>query len=437
MITVGLDAGTTTISGAVYDSATQSVLKTSTLPNKGQTKANTSWQNLQDADIIWQSCQALLNGFLREYPEIGGIGLTGQMHGIVYANKNGQAVSPLATWQDGRGDQPYQDGKSYVYYLKVKSGYNIAAGFGLATHFYNMQNGLVPDGAETICTIADYIGMRLAGRKKPLAHASNAHSLGMFNLNRMEFDKHVIENSGIDPGIVPDVAQGEAVIGESANGIPIWTAIGDNQASFLGAAGNAYNVVANIGTSSQLSVRSNTLMNAEGLDTRPFVKGKYLLVGAGLCGGSAYALLHDMLQELLEIYGMDEGNMLYENMERAAQRVKESDQPLVIDTRFRGTRGNPDIRGTITQIGIDNFSVGHLAHGVMNGICNELYGFYEKIPDALRASDVMIGGGNALRHNAMLRETLADRFGMDLKLSQHLEESAVGASLMAFNEPPQ
>jgi sedoheptulokinase len=433
MITVGLDAGTTTISGVVYDSATQSVLKTCTLPNKGQIRTNAAGENLQDAAIIWDTCQSLLEGFLKEYPRISGIGLSGQMHGVVYVDKNGQAINPLATWQDGRGDQPYQDGKSYVHYLKQKSGYHIATGFGLATHFYNIQNRLVPDGATVICTIADYIGMRLARRKKPLAHASNAHSLGMFDLNRMEFDKQAIESIGIDPSIVPDVAQGEAQIGESADGIPVWIAIGDNQASFLGAAGTDYDVVSNIGTSSQLSVRSKTLVNAEGLDIRPHVNGEFILVGAGLCGGSAYALLHSLLQEVLEMYGVDGGNKLYEKMEQSARKINDNHHPLKIDTRFRGTRITPEIRGAITQIGIDNFSVGHLTHGVMRGICDELYGFYEEVPDALRKADVMIGGGNALRHNTMLREILAERFGMDVKLSPYLEESAVGASLLASN----
>jgi sedoheptulokinase len=133
------------------------------------------------------------------------------------------------------------------------------------------------------------------------------------------------------------------------------------------------------------------------------------------------------------MYGVDGGDTLYEKMEQSARRISGNHHPLEIDTRFMGTRITPEIRGVITQIGIDNFSVGHLAQGVMRGICDELYGFYEKVPDALRKADVMIGGGNALRHNTMLREILAERFGIDVKLSPYLEESAVGASLLASN----
>ena len=432
MITIGLDAGTTTIGAAVVDSETGTVLATRTLPNKSQLKTDSAWENLQDADIIWKTCQSLLVDLLAVYPDIAGIGLTGQMHGILYTDEDGQAVRPLFTWQDGRGEQPYQHDQSYAGCLSDRTNYHMATGFGLTTHFYNLRNGLVPDGAICICTIADYIGMQLTGRKQPLLHTSNAHSLGMFDLTQMRFDEEALSIAEIFPEMLPEIAPGETVIGRTKDGIPVWTAIGDNQASFLGAAGENYDVVANIGTSSQLSVRSGTLVEAEGLDIRPHVRGEYLLVGAGLCGGSAYALLHSLLKEVLEMYGVETNeDRLYDMMERAAQKEIHSGHTLAIDTRFRGTRLEPQLRGAISQIGINNFSVGHLALGVMRGICDELGGFYEKVPEALRKAEVLVGGGNSQQRNKTLRALLAERFEMRIILSPHHEEAAIGASRVA------
>ena len=97
MITIGLDAGTTTISGVVYDSATRSVLATRTLPNKGQLRTQASWQDLQDADSILETCEMLVEGFRRDFKDVAGIGLSGQMHGTVYVDREGNAISPLAT----------------------------------------------------------------------------------------------------------------------------------------------------------------------------------------------------------------------------------------------------------------------------------------------------------------------------------------------------
>jgi sedoheptulokinase len=431
LITVGLDVGTTTISGVVYDSALKQVLATRTLPNSAQMQTGKMWENLQDPHMIWDACLTLVNGFRKDFPQVAAIGLSGQMHGMVYVDSEGRAISTLATWQDARGNQIFQAGRTYAEILSDMLEYPMATGYGLTTHFYNLKQGLVPDGAMVFCTIADYIGMRLCNREKPLMHASNAHSFGAFELHRMQFDLEKISNAGIDAGMLPEVAQGEAMIGETADGIAVWAAIGDNQASFLGAAGDNFNIVANIGTSSQLSVRSKSLVHAEGLDIRPHVKGEFILVGAGLCGGSAYALLRDLFQEVLGMYGVDASETLYEKMEKAAITVLDSENPLTIDIRFRGTRIDAKPRGAITQIGTNNFSAGHLALGVMRGICDELYGFYQKVPESLRDTNGMVGGGNALRQNATLRTILAERFGMDLQLSPYQEEGALGASMVA------
>ena len=43
------------------------------------------------------------------------------MHGILYADENGAAVSPLYTWQDERGNLEYKDGATYAEYLNSKA----------------------------------------------------------------------------------------------------------------------------------------------------------------------------------------------------------------------------------------------------------------------------------------------------------------------------
>lgn len=119
-----------------------------------------------------------MDDFSSRYPDIKGIGVTGQMHGILYLNEQGEAVSPLYTWQDGRGNQLYRDNKTYAAYLSDETGYALATGFGLVTHFYNQVNGLVPGDAKQICTIMDYVVMKLAGQKTPLTDYSNGASIG-------------------------------------------------------------------------------------------------------------------------------------------------------------------------------------------------------------------------------------------------------------------
>ena len=70
------------------------------------------------------------------------------MHGIVYVDNDGKAVSPLYTWQDNRGNLILNNNITYAEFLTDYSGYNLSTGYGLVTHFY-----ILPEGAVKLCTI--------------------------------------------------------------------------------------------------------------------------------------------------------------------------------------------------------------------------------------------------------------------------------------------
>ena len=94
MKAVGIDIGTTTICGIVMDAVTGVVEMVETLPNDS-VLLGASYEWLQDPERIWHQVQKLYQEFLIRYPDICSIGLTGQMHGIVYTDRDGRAVSPL------------------------------------------------------------------------------------------------------------------------------------------------------------------------------------------------------------------------------------------------------------------------------------------------------------------------------------------------------
>ena len=54
----------------------------------------------------------------KSYTGIVSIGVTGQMHGILYLNSDGQAVSNLINWQDKRGDIPIKDSMTACQIIK-------------------------------------------------------------------------------------------------------------------------------------------------------------------------------------------------------------------------------------------------------------------------------------------------------------------------------
>ena len=196
---LGLDLGTTTISAAVLD-ADGRLLCTRTVPG-GAAVAGQPWERKQDARGIEHATLSLLDGLLQEFPDIGCVGLTGQMHGIVYVDAAGQLLSPLYTWQDETGAQPGPDGKSMAARLTARTGYPLASGYGLVTLACHQAAGTIPDGAAAVCTIADYLAMRLSGRSTPRLTPSMAASLGLFD--GTDFDRKAVRRAGLPERLSP------------------------------------------------------------------------------------------------------------------------------------------------------------------------------------------------------------------------------------------
>ena len=193
------------------------------------------------------------------------------------------------------------EGAPWAGELAALSGYEAATGYGLVTHYYNMKNGLVPPGAVSLCTAPDYVAMRLCGLEKPRTHASLAASLGLFDLDAGSFDHAALARAGLPADMLPEAVRGEALLGETAGGLPVALPIGDNQAGFLGAAGRPDDVLLNLGTSSQLSALCPPSGCPEGLEPRPYIGGARLMTGAGLCGGSALRLLNGFLRAVCSL----------------------------------------------------------------------------------------------------------------------------------------
>ena len=191
MKTLGIDIGTTTISAAVLED--EQFLASETRANGAFIPSALACAREQDVEKITQIALSVIETLFERYPDIHSIGVTGQMHGILYVDADGNAVSPLYTWQDARGSLPHSKTESWVQYLTRETGCLAAVGFGLATHAYNLAAGLVPPAAVTCCTIGDYLAMRLCGLAAPRMDDSNAASIGFFDAERCAFDQNALQ----------------------------------------------------------------------------------------------------------------------------------------------------------------------------------------------------------------------------------------------------
>ena len=427
---IGLDIGTTTISGMVVDAGRGSIVSRETESNPGSISSAESWESLQDPEAALQTARRILARALEANRDIGGIGVAGQMHGILYVDGEGNAVSPLYTWQDGRGDLPFQDG-TYASFVSAAVHRPVSTGMGVVTHFFNMKKGLVPKSAKALCTVADYLAMKLTGSRKPVMDATNAASIGCFDLEKLVFDRAGLQGIGCDGSLFPEASTSYQAVGETREGVPVFPAVGDNQASFLGSVSDAPRMaLVNVGTGSQISIYVPGYRRIEGIDLRPLPFGGYIGVGAGLCGGRAYAALRSFFARTVRLLTGRDEEVAWDIMNTMSPPAGEP--PLVVDTRFSGTRVSPGIRGSITNIGLFNLTPEHLAAGVREGIVSELRGFYDLFDAAEKGRvDTLVGSGNAIRLNGSLRRAFESVFRVPLKVPRHREETSFGAALVA------
>lgn len=442
MRTMGIDIGTTTISVVMADGDSGKLLGSRSVSHKAFLKGTTASARIQDPEKLWQIGAQIVGELIREYGKPDSIGMTGQMHGFLYVDKDGKAISPFYTWQDGSGNEIMEKGLTYADVLREKTG-TASAGYGLTTHFYLGKKDMIPETARKMTTISDYIGMKLCGRAKSFIAKDMAASWGCYHLKNGDFCRKGLEELGINLEYLPELLDGHMIIGTTSEnyeagipeGIPVSASRGDNQASVLGAVRDLSDtILVNIGTGSQVSFMTDKYLEIQGaVELRPCTKQYYLMAGSSLCGGRAYAMLEHFYREAA---GDGRDGEIYDLMEKQARKfVREygKDVAWKIRTTFSGTRSNPEEMGSIEGINVQNFHPGAMTIGMIQGILEELYEMYERMCRLTgRMAGKMVGSGNGIRRNSLLREMAEEMFHMPLSIPECEEEAAYGAALGAL-----
>lgn len=407
MKAIGIDIGTTSICGVVIDAKSGKTIDTCTKNSNAFIDSGAEWEKIQSVEKIIDTAVEILDSFVDE--DVCAIGVTGQMHGIVYTDGDGNAVSPLYTWQDERGNLPYKD-TTYAKYLNSFSGY------GNVTDFYNRENGIRPENAVNYCTIHDYFVMKLCSLTSPIIHSSDAASFGCYNFKENMF------NYPCNAQITTDY-----LIAGKYKGIDVAVAIGDNQASVFSTLSSNDDVLVNVGTGSQVSIVSDEPVEGDNIETRPYFEGKYLVVGSALCGGRAYSLLKSFYSKIIGYVKDAEDSEIYAIMDEMLKDCKKLE--LKVDTRFAGTRKDPDVCGSVLGITTENFVPSQITLGVLDGMATELYNMYVQM-NAKKCG--IVGSGNGVRKNLSLVKIFEKKFGAKMKIPAHMEEAAYGAALFAL-----
>jgi sedoheptulokinase len=467
---IGLDLGTTSISGVLLDvgGVEPRLRHVARRRNDSALPAPLPARAEQDAGRLRALALDVLAELASRAVDVEAVGVTGQMHGLLCVDRAGEPLTPLIGWQDRRTAEalPIQrgdnvpgrqaagggDGRTVLDELISRldglrwqdNGCQIAHGYGAATLFWMARHGAIPRDTARACSLPDWLAAQLAGRL-PATDPTLACSWGVYSVVGSAWNARFIERLSLDANLFPPVLPSGRVLGGLASqvagrvglpaGIPVLNAIGDHPASLVGSVRRPAGALhVNLGTGGQIAWWRPAFESPdERVETHPFPGDGCLRVGASLCGGAAYAWLNRTIRAWLAEFGLDlPEETVYERLNLAAEAADPAG--LAVRTTFLGVRGRPEIRaGAIEGITLDNLRPGALARATLLGLIDELRELYRShAVEAVRAGHrLLAASGNAVQKNPLLPGLLAEQFGLPVDLPRWDEPAAVGAALVA------
>lgn len=400
----------------------------------------------QDPAAWWSATIAATRQALTGSDEtVAAIGLSGQMHGTVLLGDGDRPLAPAIIWPDQRSRRQVAEITARIgpERLIELTGSPVATGFQAATLLWLQQER--PDlWAATRCVLLpkDELRRRLTGTVA--TEPSDASGTLLLDVNTRDWSPDVLDKLDIPRALLPAVQPSDAIAGmlqpEAAAdlgmppGIPVVVGAGDAPAGVLGAGVVGQEaLLLSIGTGAQLLLpvetvkidrrgRLHTFCNA--LAPAPDQPGWYQM-GALLAAGLALAWLRDKVFAL-------EGADAYATMAAWAAEAPLGAGGLLFLPYLVGERTphmNPLARGIFLGLTAEHGRP-ELVRAVLEGITFACYDAFRVFAELGAAPEriVLAGGGT---RSALWRQIVADVFGLPVHPLATVEQSALGAAILA------
>jgi sedoheptulokinase len=436
MFAAGIDVGTTNLGLSLLDLETAKVVERRSAPNP-RVLSTDEYAFFQDAAGIVAAVKAMAASLKQP---IGSIGVTGQVHGIVYTDGAGNPLSPLYNWLDRHGMEPV-GGKTPQALLAEKTGVLLPPGYGLLTHYANTLAGRVPPGACRITGINELVAGAFLGKPLDKTDASGLACFGGYDPVSESHNPRVLEEVLSPEFRFLGLARPFTLAGTGPGGVPVAYPVGDNQAGFFGMVSRPeISCLISIGTSGQISVYSASENCPRTMELRPYLGLGYLHVGATLCAGKAYEVLARFFREIIDRFCSRSGlppageeavfDLMKEAAREPASSVTSMAASLTVDTAINGTRLDPERRGAVSGITLDNLTMGNAVRGCVDGIVRELEDFRRDMGPVFDPVKSIVVSGSAVRKNSLFREALERHFNMEIRVPGFDGGAALGAALI-------
>lgn len=370
--------------------------------------------------------------------EIEAVGLTGQMHGAVLLDTDGEVIRPAILWNDQRTAAECDQIRDRVGRdrLIAVTGNDALTGFTAPKLLWVANNE--PENWARVATILlpkDYVRFRLTGARA-LDVAGGSGTI-LFDLAARTWSAEVLDALDIDQTMCPPVFEGPHVTGRIsadaaaatglAEGTPVVAGGGDQSANAVGLGVIEEGIVAlSLGTSGVVFATSDGPVVDPESRVQAFchaVPDRWHMMGVMLSAAGSLRWFRDTVAPKVD----------FEDLVAGAAEVSPGSDGLLFLPYLSGERTpHPDPRARGAFVGLTvSHDLRHMTRAVLEGVA---FGLRDGLslmvesgvpmPATVRAS----GGGTK---SGLWRQILADVLGAGVDTTTSEEGAAYGAGLLA------
>ena len=231
-VLVGLDVGTSGLKGIAIDETGRVLAEAEEHYPLSTPRAG--WAE-QDPEDWWRATETVLAGLREAAGPLTGIGLSGQMHGLVALGADDRVLAPAILWNDQRTAAECAEIEATIWLerLIALTGNRALPGFTAPKLLWLRRHE--PDIYAQITRIAlpkDYVRMRLCGEH--VTDVADASGTLLLDVAARRWSATVLDALEIDPAWLPTVLESPELSGRTPEGVPVAAGAGDQAAGAIG-----------------------------------------------------------------------------------------------------------------------------------------------------------------------------------------------------------
>jgi xylulokinase len=445
---IGIDIGTSATKTVLFNERCQVITSASQEYPLSQPQNGWAEQNPLDwYQAVTATIQQVVQKSGVDKEDIAGIGLSGQMHGLVMLDEHNAVIRPSIIWCDQRTAQECEEITERVGARRLieitanpaLTGFTAAKILWVRKHepenYRRCRHILLPKDYIRFCMTGVYA-----------TEVSDASGMQLLDVPHRCWSEEILTKLEIDPSLLAKVYESPEVTGTLTRDFAAKTGL-SSQTVVVGGAGD--NAAAAVGTGIVTDGKAFTTIGTSGvvfahtssprIDPKGrvhtfccAVPGCWQVMGVTQAAGLSLKWFRDNLAENYKAKAQAAGRDVYELINEAVAQVPIGSRRLLYLPYLMGERTphlDPLCRGVFFGLAAIHTKEDML-RAVMEGVSYSLadcYGVLKEMGVTIQEMMACGGGGKS----AVWRQMLADMYGCEVKTIQAQEGPALGVAILA------